>query len=253
MIMLRAIRAEVLKLNRTLALVLAILAPLSVNGLMWLGVIRTQTVPPDFWKSVASNVLFFWGVMMMPLFIALESALLAGLDHNANSWKHLYALSIPRWTIYMAKQIVMLGLIALSNVVLCIGIWLVGAVTQALHLKPQFDFSTPFPLSLITQAAFLIFLAAWLIIAIHTFVAVRWPSIAVSIGLGITMVVAAAFGANNQDWALSFPWSLPTVVMRTFLTDNGQIATTTLTYSIVGGLLIAALGCWYVTRRNVLN
>jgi len=33
----------------------------------------------------------------LPLFVPLETALEAGLEHRENTWKHLFALPIHRW------------------------------------------------------------------------------------------------------------------------------------------------------------
>ncbi len=143
----RALRAEILKLNRTLALAMIFVAPLAVNFLAWLVIMRTDIKNPEPWKSLANNTLFVWGILMMPLFTTLETALISGLDHGASAWKHLYALPIPRWTIYAAKQIIAMVLIGASMCVMCIGIWLTGTVTRTLGLKPNLDFGTPFPWS----------------------------------------------------------------------------------------------------------
>ncbi|HLY24921.1 MAG TPA: ABC transporter permease [Aggregatilineales bacterium] len=248
----RALRAEVIKVRRTLALVMILLAPLAVDGLLWLILMRYEGPARDNgWQLIASNMLFAWNVLMMPLFITLETALLGSLDHNASGWKHLFALPIPRWTVYMAKQIITLAAIGMSSVVLCVGLWLVGMSAQVLHLKPNLNFNAPFPWTSLLSALLLGYLAAWLIIAIHTFAAMRWPSFVITIGIGMAAVMGGVFGANNQDWAYLYPWTLPAVMVRQFTGTDSMIAMPTLLYGLIGGLVIMIAGCWYFSRRNI--
>ncbi len=253
MMLYRALRAELLKVRRTLALVLIVLAPLSVDVLMWLVFMRVQGTIDNPWEQISHSLLFAWGVLMMPLFITLETALLGALDHNANGWKYLFALPVPRWTIYIANQIIVLVGIGISTVILVVGLWAAGMSIQILHLKPGLNFLAPFPWETLLPAAILGYVAAWLIITVHTFIAMRWSSFVLTIGVGMVAVMGAIFGANNQDWAFVYPWTLPAIAIREFTDKPSVVAAPTLLYSLVGAVIITVLGCWYFTRRNILN
>ena len=65
---------------------------------------------------------------MMPLLIALVTALLNGIEHSDKQWKHLFALPVPRWAVYFAKLIVAQGLILTSTLVLALFTAIVGVV-----------------------------------------------------------------------------------------------------------------------------
>src|SRR5919202_5118550 len=106
--LLRATRIEVFKLRRTLALWAAILVPLAVilmtTAMNLSRATGSQFDPdqPNSWDSLMLDlVLFLWCLVALPLFVALETALLAGLEHRENTWKHLFALPIQRWTMYV--------------------------------------------------------------------------------------------------------------------------------------------------------
>jgi ABC-2 type transport system permease protein len=144
---------------------------------------------------------------MMPLFTTLETALISGLDHGASAWKHLYALPIPRWTIYAAKQIISLALIGGSMLVMAIGIWLTGTFVHVTGLKPNLDFGTPFPWSTVLTLTLLGFLASWLIISIHVWVSMRWPNFTISLGVGIVAVVGAFVVVNSDEFRPFYPWT----------------------------------------------
>ena len=59
-------------------------------------------------------------------------ALVAGLDHSENHWKSLLARPVPRWTLYVAKLIVVTALLAASAFVLLCGILIDGAILPRL-------------------------------------------------------------------------------------------------------------------------
>src|SRR5205809_6202072 len=72
---------------------------------------------------------------MMPLYITLETALIAGLDRSENQWKSLLARPVPRWTLYVAKLIVIVAMTAASTLALPCGILMAGAILP--RLQPQ--------------------------------------------------------------------------------------------------------------------
>jgi hypothetical protein len=55
---------------------------------------------------------------MLPLFVTLETGQLSALEHHNKTWKQLYVLPVPRWAVYASKQVIALGLIGLSMIVL---------------------------------------------------------------------------------------------------------------------------------------
>src|SRR6058998_3335618 len=127
MMLKRALHAETLKLKRTIALKMVALAPLAVVSLT---VFMAASAPfstlhhgstNDDWRALARVNLQFWGLLMMPLYITLQTALIAGLDHSENQWKAILARPVPRWTVYVAKLLVVVVLTAASSAVLLCG------------------------------------------------------------------------------------------------------------------------------------
>jgi ABC-type transport system involved in multi-copper enzyme maturation permease subunit len=49
---------------------------------------------------------------------------MGAMEHNSRTWKQLYSRPLPRWSIYLAKQIIGMGLIGISFIVL--GLFSVG-------------------------------------------------------------------------------------------------------------------------------
>ncbi|HEU4834998.1 MAG TPA: ABC transporter permease, partial [Pyrinomonadaceae bacterium] len=118
----RALHAELLKLKRTLAFRVIFVLPLLIALLQFLVILRTKKYAPGFnlWQTHPTNSFQIWAVFMMPLLIALVTALLNGIEHSDKQWKHLFALPVPRHAVYFAKLIVAQGLILTSTLVLAV-------------------------------------------------------------------------------------------------------------------------------------
>ena len=184
---------------------------------------------------------------MLPLFITLETALLSELESTEKHWKHLFALPIPRASLYIAKLLVGAGLIALSTMVLWVGLLLAGYSLR--WLKPGIGFVFSIPWFETLQTALLIYLAAWLIMALHTWISFRWRSFTLSVGLGMIATVVGLFlTVSSERWSRFYPWALPSVAMS----SDGQIVLQVLMLGILGGIVVTIAGCWDMIRQDVL-
>jgi len=205
----------------------------------------------NIWDWLLRNCASMWGLLMLPLYVTLETALVSGVDHGSSAWKHLYALPLPRWSIYMAKQVINFGIVGLSTLILVAGALLSGLIVQASGLQPAIDYSAPVPWDKIPSIVSGIFFAAWLIIAIHTWVSMRWRSFTVASAVGIVATVVNFVLLNSRELAPYYPWTQPVVSIQHTL--YGMTATSVaLAIGFVGGVLFALVACWEVTRRDVL-
>jgi hypothetical protein len=248
----RALRAETLKMKRTLALWLAVIAPLGMVGLQLIGALQRGESyvrqSENVWVRFGQEMFVVFGFLMVPLFVTLETALLSGLEHRSDQWKHLYALPLPRWTVYVAKQLAGMAVIGLSMAGL-VGFSILAGLALRV-LKPDMGFDVAIPWDLFLKYGVTVYLASWLIISLHTWVAIRWQSFVVAMAVGILMT-AGGMVVINSDWATFYPWALPGLLANTF--NKGEpILLKELMVSVVGGMAVALLGCWEVTRRDVL-
>jgi hypothetical protein len=247
----RALSAEVLKTKRTLTLGLAFLAPLAVAFLefvmhMQMGE-RAMQPGAGAWIRLSQHSLILWTLLMLPLFVTLETGLLSALEHNNKTWKQLYALPLPRRVVYAAKQIVGMGLIGLSMIVMVAMIAGVGLLLSV--FKPTLGFADPIPWPTIIQTYLLAYLASRLIISLHLWASAHWSSFVAAMGVGIVATVAGVL-VIESDWAKVYPWTLPGLVAINFM--EGDAVTAELALGIVGGIVVALAAGWEVTRHDVL-
>lgn len=252
MIWIWALKAEQLKIKRTLALRLAPLAPMVIIALQIAIVVERQAYfrsqeLTSAWGEYGGQTIFLWTVLMLPLFITLETALLGNLEHNQLQWKHLFALPIPRAAIYAAKQIGAMVIIGLSMAALYAYIVASGLCLRV--LAPGLGFEAPVPWLALLRTVGLSFLASWLIISFHTWVSLRWHSFVLASAVGIAALVIAVV-LIQSDWSVWYPWTMPGLVANSL--EEGQWPGSQLLVGSLGGLAVALLGSWDVCRRDVL-
>lgn len=247
----RAIHAETLKLKGTLALWLAFILPAVIVFLFFLNYLqRGETLiraDADSWVWMTQNILILWSMLFLPLFVALEMALLSGLEHSEKNWKHLFSLPIPRWAVYTAKLMGGLGILAIGQI--ASWFWTMLAGFGLGILKPGLGFEISFPWLQILTWTFRVYLASWFIVAIQAWVSMRWSSFVLSIAVGIGAVISGLIISNTELWKI-YPWSLPAAVANGFILGDTQM--TAIIISMIGGVVVGVVGCWETTRRDVL-
>ena len=250
-ILFRTLGAEILKLRRTLALRLAFVAPLVLVGAnvgMFLerGSISTpEGVAAWIWYGQMNVVV--WGLLMIPLFVTLETALVGNVEHANDHWKHLHALPVARGVIYVGKQFSGMVLVGVSSLALVLHT--VGGGMLLKLLRPEIGLGPTVPWGRFFAYAGMTYLASWLIISIQTWISLRWKSFVVACATGIALTVAGVF-VIHADWGSFWPWALPGAVANEF--SDGFLLVRELLFGTLGSIVVALIGGWDVSRRDVV-
>jgi lantibiotic transport system permease protein len=252
--LLRALAAELLKTRRTKALLIALVTPYLVALLPFLvalsqggALARRSAFSPWIW--LADSAFSTWTLILFPLFLSLEAALLAAMEHRSGGFKHLFVLPVRRGAVYGAKQIAVALLTAGSLLLLVLGLVLAGLALRS--LRPGLGFEDPVPFGSLLLGAGRIFAASGLVLAIHTWMSLRFRSFAPVLALGIlaTVVTVALNSGDAEVWPW-FPWSLPFRAARGF--GQAAVDPALLVVGALGGLAAAFLAGREMTRRDVL-
>jgi lantibiotic transport system permease protein len=256
MILLPVLHAEMLKIKRTIALKMVVIAPAIVVLLVFFVVSQApfsslhRNGIKNEWIGLENLTLFLWAFLMMPLYVTLESALVAGLDHSENHWKSLLARPVPRWMFPVAKLIVVMAMTVVATLVLLCGILISGAILP--RIQPQVVFGFPVPWSAMLLDCAQVIGLMFLPLTIQQWVSLRWRSFSVATGTGIvaTMIAFVAVAAARQagGWMQYFPWALPMMVVTIKRSHNIPAS---LAISGAIGLVVAVAGCLDFSRREV--
>jgi hypothetical protein len=251
----RNLSAETLKCKRTKVLWLAVGAPLfitfiSFNVYYFNG---HSLIKPgeDPWLRLLNNYRQIWPVIFFPLTISLQSALYPAIEHQSNTWKHVYSLAVPRWSVYAGKLTLFTALVALSMAMLFVFTEGVGALLGL--LRPALGFDRDTAHATIARECSKLFLSALGMTAIQFYVGFRFRHFVLPVGFGLLMTVAA-IALGPWEHITKFPYAWPTLTwprthsgpafVPAFFTQ--EIALSLLVFAVV-----ALLGCFETTRRDV--
>jgi hypothetical protein len=250
----RALCAETLKMKRTLALWLTILTPAALVFLEVVGATQRQgqlsLLPPDInrWSMLFEDLFSLWVILVFPLFITLETALLGQLEHGNGTWKLVDTQPVPRWATLAVKQIWGLGLVTLGMLAL-VALTLIGGIILDI-LVPELAIEPPIPWKGILSQVRIALLASGIILAVHTWIALRFRSFVVASAVGIMMTVAGLVLAG-LEWTQYFPWTMPGMALNNYY--DGLSYAFYLVIGVAGWLVLSLLSNLELKRLEVRN
>jgi ABC-2 type transport system permease protein len=200
----RIVAVELIKLKRSLVLLLCTAAPMCVAILAVLMFLRWNK--PESWTQYMMSGAGLWAFFMLPMSITALTVLVAQLEHGTKGWSHILALPVPRWKVYFAKALIVLGLVAAMTVGMMLLLPLSGYVAE--QLRPGDQILGEIPWSRHVRLLGTMYLGSILAIGIQLWVALRFKSFVppLVLGIGGTFVAVAATGAEE---GVFFPWTIP--------------------------------------------
>ena len=257
-----ALGAELLKLKRSPALWLTFLLPAVPVALQFINYFqRGEALLPenrDPWVWMTQNIMIVWAVFILPLFVAMLTSLLAALDHNAQAWKHLFALPVRRSVIYAAKKSI--GMVLLADATIALVCWTLAAGYGLHVLRPELGFAATPPLARILVLAGVAWLTSWLLYSVHSWISLRWASFIPNLGVAVVALFGSFVITASQYWKY-YPWALPGSVENQFHQAIGDTASwggvpevtiIPLIAGSLGGLAVMAMSVYFLSRRDVL-
>jgi hypothetical protein len=248
----RAISVELLKLKRTLALRLAIGAPLAVVVLNFVLYSQRRTAGDGLSPLIgfAQINLTMWTIVVLPMYAALAAALVAAVEHQGDLWKHLFALPVSRRSIFAAKWIAAAGLVLVSSLVLAAAICLAAEILRM--MKPEWR-GASLPAALVMIRAFQTCCAAGLLLSMQLWVSLRWRGFIAGLALAVVALLILLGGVARSGLGTIavylYPWALPPTAMARMWevhADRALVAA----WGVIGGAIVAVIGSWHLARRD---
>ena len=244
----RVLSTECLKLKRTLALWMVLVSPLVMVLLEFAITAKGARVliagGKDAWPPMVRQTVEVWTLLMMPMFVTLETSLLAGLENTGKNWKSLLALPAPRWTVYVSKLVVTISLLWAAHAVLISGTIGSGRLLKLLY--PALNFGS-MPLSPFVEPMLRVSVSALLAVAIQHWVSLRWPNYTVAMGFGMCAMIMGIFAVQSRLIGSWFPWSLPIRAVMDGAAGQDRITAV----AVLGAIAAATLGCWRFVKREI--
>lgn len=241
--MIAALQVEAFKLNRSLAGLLALAAPCLIPIYTFFSVVRSTR--PLAWDGVAEGGLAIWAFFMLPMSAVALCTLVAQVEHAPRSWDYLRALPVRRWTLYAAKLVCVLGLLAMMSATTFVLTLLAARI--GLALNPEAGLSDLLDVEGKVLLLGKIYAASLLLVTIQLWAALRFSGVVPSLALGIGGVFFSTVATSAEE-GVFFPWQMPV----NMLASEAWRSETALALGLGGGLLAAILAIAHLARRDVV-
>src|SRR5262245_36832719 len=184
---------EALKLRRTMALALAILLPAAPVAMILILTLTqgsaefSQSAHP--FAMIILGLVGIWAVFVLPIFAAVESSLLASIEHQNRGWKHMFALPPARGSMIAAKFATSVLLVTIAHAFLfaytLVLFWVLPRLAPEEGLKGPIPFAAT--LAVIAACA----ASSLFVVGVHTFISMRWASFALNVGIALGGILYA--------------------------------------------------------------
>lgn len=239
----KILRTEFLKLRKSSIWLLVFVSPV-LASLTGFG--RSVEDIPFKWEMTLSTMVFLHALLFLPLLTGVFSAFVCRFEHVGGGWKQLLSMPVSRSKVYLAKFIVILGLIAITQVLFVSGLLLVG------QLK---GYEEAIPWKIILTSAIGGWVACLPLAALQVFVSTAWVSFAAPLALNVIFTLPNIMVVNSERFGPYYPWGQPFLLMlpgseESFGALNLPIETILLV--VLGSFLLFFLsGLTYFRRKEI--
>ena len=254
-----SLRSEFFKSRNTLAFWGAIILPLFLCTIVFLGyyfkadsIIRGMKGANGevAWFQYLSMILGVMGSLLLPMYLIFMTYSVNNIEHKAETWKSLFSLPIPKFTVYASKALYTLLLVFISLV-----LFVMLSITYGLilgNIKPGFHFMDADIMDIISKTSKIylkLFIASLGIISIQFFFSLIWQDFMKPMGLGFVLLVVSMI-ALKWEYSYFIPYSLPLKSIMGLSKDSVLFDKEALV-SIAYALSFFTLGYFVVTKRSV--
>ncbi|BAB04166.1 ABC transporter permease [Halalkalibacterium halodurans] len=163
------------------------------------------TIDASEWIALATQMILAHSALFLPLLTGIYAALICSYEHQHGGWKQLLALPVERYHVYIAKFVVIITLLLLTQIVFFFSVWLVG-VARGYSISSF----TYMPLLVSVLAGFLSCLP---LAALQLWLATRFTSFAAPSVMNVMLTVPAILIANSEVLGPLYPWAHPLLSM----------------------------------------
>jgi hypothetical protein len=257
-------RSEFYKSRKTLGFWASIILPLLIGVLLFTGFYvkseRLVSLPPMvLWLQFAGAILGIMGSLILPMYIIFIAYSVNSIEHRADTWKTLFNLPIPRWSVYAAKYFY-----AVFLVFLCLSLFVlftIGFGNLLSIVKPELRFDNFHMESELAQIYFKLFLSSLGILSIQFLLSLFWADFLKPMGIGFICTIAGVVAASKGwEYSYLFPYAHPMEAISSMIKHNQSdpsnrlqidVFTKDVSVSLIIALVVFVAGYFIVQRKSV--
>jgi hypothetical protein len=201
---------------------------------------------PHEWLLTLSYMVFVHGLLFLPLLTGVFSAFVCRYEHTGGGWKQLLAMPVSRGKVYLAKFLIVAGLLLTTQLLFAAGFIFAGIAN---------GYEPSIPWEMIGTSILGGLVACLPLAALQLFVSAAWSSFAAPLAINVIFTLPNILVINSEDFGPYYPWAQPFLAMMPSAeNDFGALnmSPETLLFVIAGSfLLFFASGFTYFLRKEV--
>lgn len=240
----KILRSEFLKLRKSSIWLLIFISPI-LASLSGFGEISKDF--PDYeWEMTLSMMVFLHALIFLPLLTGVFSAFVCRFEHAGGGWKQLLALPVSRGNVFLAKFIIVIGLLALTQILFAAGLLVIGGVK---------GFEAAIPWKIILTSIIGGWIACMPLAALQLFVSTAWSSFAAPLAINVIFTLPNILIVNSEKFGPYYPWAQPFLLMMPGSEENFgalNVSLATLIIVVLGSFAVFFLsGFTYFKRKEI--
>lgn len=237
----RLICIELMKVKRSLALMMLLACPFMVSLLCFglqLRINKTSVVAaPMYWMGNTA----IWGYFMLPLYIALVTGLLNGNEHRNGTWRLMLTLPISARQLFISKFVLAILFMLGANFILFVMASVAMIIFSAIGLTVNGNFTSSF-FQFLSCAS----ISALPILVLQHWISWRVQNIVAPLAVGVLGTMGIVQVGQSKEWVY-YPWSY---VMNALNASSSEVRIQALTLAFVLATLMLALAIYWVGRKD---
>lgn len=202
----RVLSAERLKISKSFVWLLVIGSPVIA---LLIGALANIEEPgePLTWQLLLNVMSAFHAIFFLPVLSGIFAALICRAEHADGGWKMLLALPVTRSSVYFAKYTMVMGLLAVVQLLFLAVLLGMGVVRGV---------DVPVPWSLILSSVFGGWFACLPLAALQLAVSLNWSSFGAPLALNVSFTIPNMLIVNSSTYGPYYPWAQPLLAMSPF-------------------------------------
>ncbi len=225
MTFINSFQSEWLKKKRSLASWLVIVGAFFTPLIILTSRIKNHAALPklygadDFWQKLWKQSWESMEVFLLPVGIILATGLIAQIEYKNNTWKQLHTTPQSLTTIFFAKLLVILIMLAQVFVLFNVGLYLSAAIPSMIFSQISYP-AAGIPFQAFGAANVNFFVDCLPIVALQYLLSLQYKNFLVPVGVGFA-VWFLGIGLLSWEYSYLFPYNHGTI---RYLTGSGQFA-----------------------------
>ncbi|WP_079710348.1 ABC transporter permease [Paraliobacillus ryukyuensis] len=200
--MLAILRSEIFKFRKANIWALIFVGPVIA---IFAGLVDSSDLPVNSWVYTVLMMNLVYAVLFLPLITGVFASIVCRYEHQAGGWKQLLALPVTKGRVFLAKYLLLIGLVFLMQLLYLGAIYLVGNIQ---------GFADPFPLEIIWKSVLGGWIATFPLIALQLWLAIWFKSFAAPFAVNVIFTIPTILALNSEKLAPFYPWAQPYLMMN---------------------------------------